>query len=176
MKPKDMLMQFSLYGVKKTSMEDIARAAGLSRQSIYKKFGSKKGVLEWVLATFIEDVVNGAVKALSQPVSCNPKETVLKVFECWSGELAPIISNTPHGAEILETGMRFAVEDKDWESELMGLLADYLIRSGLCDDKSLSIEQARALNFASKGIMLKTQTAQEFSQEMMRVIQVIFRG
>ena len=40
-KAKDMLATFAQYGFKKTSMADIARAMGISRQSVYKKFDQK---------------------------------------------------------------------------------------------------------------------------------------
>ncbi len=37
-------------------MEEIARAVGLSRQSIYKKFGSKEACYTWALKTYMEKV------------------------------------------------------------------------------------------------------------------------
>ncbi len=41
-KAKDLMLTFAQYGFKKTSMEDIGSAVGVTRQSIYKKFGSKE--------------------------------------------------------------------------------------------------------------------------------------
>ena len=37
---------FDRFGVKKTSMEDIAKQAGVSRQSVYRPFSSKQEILE----------------------------------------------------------------------------------------------------------------------------------
>lgn len=37
---------FDRFGVRKTSMEDIARHAGVSRQSVYRHFSSKQEILE----------------------------------------------------------------------------------------------------------------------------------
>ncbi len=176
MQPRDLLMLFSRNGVPKTSMEDIARAAGLSRQSIYKRFGSKEGVLEWVLTTYIEEIFQAALDALKDPGMENPGQAVLKVFEYWSGELVPIISMTDHGAEILGIGMRFAENaDTNWEGDLLLKLSDFLVASGLTGSMDLAVEQSNALNLASKGILMRSRSSEIFSIEMNRVIQVIFK-
>lgn len=40
----------SRYGLRRTSMADIAQAAGVSRQSVYAKFGSKEGLIAAAMA------------------------------------------------------------------------------------------------------------------------------
>lgn len=52
---------FSRYGFGKTSMEDIARAAGLSRRSVYRHFPDKTALFNEVAATrariFLDEIV-----------------------------------------------------------------------------------------------------------------------
>ena len=38
---------FSNYGFRKTSMSDLAEAAGVSRQTLYNRFKSKEDILHW---------------------------------------------------------------------------------------------------------------------------------
>ncbi len=176
MKPKEMLMTFSRYGLRKTSMEDIARSAGVSRQSIYKRFGSKEGAFEWVLTAFVEEIVEGTMQALKNANSKTPKQVVLNVFENWSGELVPVISTTAHGAEILESGMRFAAEAaSDWEGNVMLKLSEFLVATKLAPSMDMALELANALNLASKGLMLKCQSKRDFSYEMNRIVQAVLR-
>lgn len=176
MKPKDMLMVFAQYGLRKTSMENIAEAAGVSRQSIYKRFGSKQGTFEWVLGAFLDEIFEAAMAALNNADPKNPQKTVLKVFEHWSGEAAPLVSGTAHGAELLETGIRFAEEhDRDWNGQVMARLSEFLVDSKLAASMDFALEIATSLSYASKGIMLKSRTAEDFSREMARVVRVIFR-
>lgn len=177
MKPKDMLMVFAHYGLRKTSMENIADAAGVSRQSIYKRFGSKQETFEWVLGAFLDEIFQAAMQALENPNPDNPQKTVLKVFEHWSGEAAPVVSGTAHGAELLEIGIRFAEEaDRDWEAQMMAKLSEFLVASKLAASIPAAMEIAIALSYASKGIMLKSRSAEDFSREMARVVAVVFRG
>ena len=176
MNPKEMLRMFAQYGVRKTSMEDIARSAGVSRQYIYKRFGSKEGALGWVLTSYIEAIVERALGALKEGGKSDPKEAVRIFFDHWAGEVVPIISNTAHGAEILEAGMKHAKgSGSDWESDVLLKLSSYLVEAGLSDSMDLAIEQANVLSMAAKGIILETETSQEFSKEMDRIVQVVFR-
>lgn len=176
MNPQEMLRMFAQYGVRKASMEDIARSAGVSRQYIYKRFGSKDGVFEWVLTAYIEDIVGRALGALKDRGEADAKEAVCNFFDHWSGEVVPIISNTEHGAEILDAGMRHAKSaGTDWECDVMLKLASFLVEAGLSDSMDLAVEQTNAMSMASKGIILNTETSREFREEMSRIVNVVFR-
>ncbi len=176
MNPKEILMGFAQYGVQKTSMEDIAKRAGLSRQSIYKRFGSKDGVLEWALTSYINQVYEAGTNALKELSSCDPKQTVLTAFVHWIGDGVPLIKTTAHGAEILDSGIKLAQESStDWEGDFMRMLSGFIASSGLTDSMEDAIERSFVLHVASKGVLLKSQTVEEFSEGMKRVIYIVFR-
>lgn len=167
-------MVFARYGLQKTSMQDIASAAGVSRQSIYKRYGSKQGAFESVLAAFLEERLSSAAKALLGPKAFETK--ILDYFEQWSGQIAPIVGNTEHGAELLDSGIRFAqASERDWEGQAKGALSDFLVDQNLVRDSEQADDIAHCLSLASKGILLKVQTTEQFSREMKRVIDVVFR-
>jgi len=85
------------------------------------------------------------------------------------------LSATPHGASVLEAGIQFAEDaDGNWESDLLLKLSEFLVLSGLTTSMDSAMEQAFTLNIASKGVLLKCRSQQEFSHSMERVVQVIF--
>ena len=78
---------FVRYGAKKTSMADIAEAAGVSRQTVYAAFGDKDGIIvacirqisDESLATIRARLAGCA--ALSEQLGVYFEETVVKSFE-----------------------------------------------------------------------------------------------
>lgn len=155
-------------------MQDIARAAGVSRQSIYKRYGSKQGAFEAVLTAFLEERLNAAKAALEGSQSFEAQ--LLLFFEEWSGAIAPVTGNTEHGAEVLDSGIRFAQSsERDWEGEAKDVLSEFLNEAYQIRDQGKAHEIAHCLSLASKGILLKVRSSEEFSSEMKRVISVVFR-
>lgn len=167
-------MVFARYGLQKTSMQDIATAAGISRQSVYKRYGSKQGAFEAVLSAFLDERLSAAGKTLLGSDEFELK--ILRYFEQWAGEIAPVVGSTEHGAELLDSGIRFAqASERDWEGDAMGALSDFLVDRNLVRDSQEAEDIAHCLSVASKGILLKVQSAEEFSREMERVVRVVFR-
>ena len=175
MSAREMLMTFAQHGVQKTSVADLALVTGVTRQALHKRFGSKQGVLEWVLKTFTEELFDASLNVIKSSNTKDPKQVVVAFFEAWSGALVPILSTTPHGASVLEAGIQFAEgAEGNWESDLLLKLSEFLVLSGLTTSMDTAMEQAFTLNIASKGILLKCRSQQEFSHSMERVVQVIF--
>ena len=52
--------QFSGYGFRRTSMEDIATAAGVSRASLYSYFGNKEEIFRCLSASIHEQALADA--------------------------------------------------------------------------------------------------------------------
>jgi AcrR family transcriptional regulator len=44
------LAEFAEHGIRRTSMEDVARRAGVSRMTVFRRFRSKRGLVEAVIA------------------------------------------------------------------------------------------------------------------------------
>jgi TetR/AcrR family transcriptional repressor of uid operon len=44
------LDEFAEHGIRRTSMEDVARRAGVSRMTVFRRFASKRGLVEVVIA------------------------------------------------------------------------------------------------------------------------------
>lgn len=94
-----LLMTFARYGFRKASMEDLARASGVSRQALYNRFGSKAALADWVAQTLIEN-------SLAQALDCleNPQLALIQrladALDAWVGQHMELMRLSPHGIEV----------------------------------------------------------------------------
>lgn len=75
---------FARFGYRKTSMDEIARAAGLSRQALYLRFGSKEELFRAMVTHLLESSLRGATAALTddaRPI----RERLVRGFDEWVG-------------------------------------------------------------------------------------------
>jgi AcrR family transcriptional regulator len=167
---KRVLEAFGHYGFRKASMGDLAEAAGVSRQTLYNRFQSKEGVLDWAAGGFIEESETLALAALAAPGALD--ERLLGFFVEWIGSGAEFLSKAPHGAEIMELGKSARARlAPDSEPRCRLALVDALRaeRRGVGEAE----EQGFVLTMASKGLMLAARDAEEYSAGMRRVIATV---
>ena len=88
---------FERYGLKKTTMEDIAREAGKSKSSLYYYFQSKYEIFEAVVEQEINHLFNTAEKAIEKvPTAKDKLKAYSEVRLCKiskSGNLSQVIKN-----------------------------------------------------------------------------------
>ncbi|MCX5787329.1 MAG: TetR family transcriptional regulator [Elusimicrobia bacterium] len=96
--------RFMQYGYSKTTFDDIAQKAGVSRTLLYAYFEDKKELFRSVA----RDVLDG--QRLKTEAVLESKETdeekLVAILELWSVELYARIADKPHGGELLEEGYR----------------------------------------------------------------------
>lgn len=170
--PKDIMMAFAQYGFRKTSMEDIARASDLSRQSIYKKFGSKEACYDQILLAYMSGVYSELFLAL-QDETAPPPEVLEGVFTR-IGTDAVAFANTPHGGELMEDALRAADKAPErWPALFQDHLTRFLDTHGF----SRSVEHAQDIAFvlltASRGALIQSQTVDAYCADMHRVFRTI---
>ena len=171
---KNVLTAFAQYGFRKTSMEDLARASGLSRQTLYKRFGSKEAVRDWALGSFCEDMLERSLAELTEDHS-DPKRKIANVFDRWAGDQVELVTHAPHGAELLEMAAEmFGNADQDPAALLEGGLASFFVEQGLSEDAQKASDAAYTLIVASKGLLLKARTPVEYQQGTMRFLSALF--
>ncbi len=169
---KNILTTFAQYGFRKTSMEEIANAVGVSRQSIYKKFGSKEKCYEWTIHTYLSDMYTRIFSALGNN-ELPPLRTLINVFDILIGEAVEIVSN-PHGTEILNNVLQAThSSEEDWPLRFRARLADFLERNNY-----VSREKATGMAFtlisASKGLLLEEASRDQFLQDIKLIIESVF--
>lgn len=111
---------FLRYGYKKTSMDDLARAAGLSRQGLYLHFKTKEALFQAAILNFMEGgrIAYGAALAQSER---SLFDRLLGAFEAF------------HGSSIGQVGDRYVGELLEATSSLLGDAPEEHERTFLAD-------------------------------------------
>ncbi len=161
---------FARYGFRKASMDDVAAAFGLSRQGLYKRFGSKESVFRWVIDQALAAAHLGAMTALADK-GVPREERLVRAFDQWAGQYVDILRSSPHAVEIL--GMAKADQSAETLSAETAVL-DAMART-IGGDADLATEQVYALNWASKGLMMFVASRADYLAAMTRIIAIVLR-
>jgi AcrR family transcriptional regulator len=91
---------FGRYGFKRTSMEDIASEAGLSRTALYLQFRNKEDIFRELATGLHEECLGGAEDALEGegPLFDRLRAAV----EAKTLKLIEIVQASPHGSELMD--------------------------------------------------------------------------
>lgn len=91
---------FGRYGFKRTSMEDIASQAALSRAALYLQFRNKEDIFRALAGGLHEEALSGAEAALSgdSPIV----ERLKAAVEAKTLRMIEIIQASPHGGELMD--------------------------------------------------------------------------
>src|SRR5258708_9131814 len=111
---------FLRYGFKKTSMDDLARAAGLSRQGLYLHFATKEALFKDSVLLLIATIRAAARAALDRD-ELDLEKRILGAFDAVHGGVIGRI-HTEHMDELLETSIQLigpVIEEME-----RGLVAD----------------------------------------------------
>lgn len=168
---KNVIRTFCIHGFQKTSMQEIADASGVSRQAIYKRFGSKKSCYEWIINTHLEQMYS---RIFHEFVESNTpaRATLIKVFDIFIGEAIEIIRND-HGAEVLNDILKATHASKeDWPIRFRGKLADYLNKHSFASTDN-AYATAYMLISAAKGLLLEEASRTHFLEHITLMIDCI---
>lgn len=94
------LTAFSTYGAAKTTMADIAEAAGVSRPALYQYFDDKEDILVGVLVRVFGNAADNAIAELAKPGSL--EQQLDGFLQRWFGDLTAQLRATAHGVDLVE--------------------------------------------------------------------------
>jgi AcrR family transcriptional regulator len=116
---------FARYGFKRTSMEDIAKSAGMSRPALYQHFRNKEAIARLMVQSYFTNASAAIRQALAQP---GPLEDMLdRAFIAKVGPLVEKMLISAHGAELLESSASIAQEElAQGMAEMREIFADWL--------------------------------------------------
>lgn len=122
---------FAQYGFRRTTMNDIAKSAGISRPALYLMFENKEDLFQGLAAHRLDQAINSALSVLqaSGKIADRFLESLL-VFEQIFYEP---IADSPHGTELMDISLSLASE----------IMTKKLARFHAALTKSLSEAEAR---------------------------------
>ena len=116
---------FAAYGLKRSSMEDIAKAADMSRAALYQHLRNKEDILSTGVRIFFARAAEDLETALSSGASL---EDAIRLG-CFStaGDMARFLLDSPHGEEMLQikTG-EVAAHVAEGEARMHGIWTEWL--------------------------------------------------
>jgi AcrR family transcriptional regulator len=90
---------FARYGLRRTSMADIAAGAGMSRPALYLHYAGKEDIFNALVRFHFEASEKAVERVLSRPGPA--EEILLAAFHAIDGEAVEAMLTSPHADEIL---------------------------------------------------------------------------
>jgi AcrR family transcriptional regulator len=167
---------FLRYGFKKTSMDDVAQTAGISRQGLYLYFETKDVLFREALQYLVSHMISTA-RSVADDGNLSLKDRLLGVFEAVHGSAFQSAS-PQHAFELLRSaqsadGALLVQLDRD----LMGIVAALLAKAGAADrwkKAGLTVaELSEQLLMSAKGIKASVDTLAGYRKRMRTAIRIV---
>jgi AcrR family transcriptional regulator len=155
---------FARYGYRKTSMDEVARAAGVSRQGLYLLFADKEALFRSAVTYKLSKQLRAAIAELSKEQSTFEARLIAACDE-WAGRFVGFTGADAADLMCASTslaGSTLAHYESRFEAALASAiaaspLAAYCSAVGLAPDNV-----ARALHATARGLKHTSKTRQEF--------------
>ena len=170
---------FLRYGFKKTSMDDVAQAAGVSRQGLYLYFDTKDLLFREALQYLVSHMISTA-RSVAEDGNLSLRDRLLGVFEAVHGSAFQSAS-PEHAFELLQSaqsaaGALLVQLDRD----LMGIVAALLAEAGAADrweEAGVTVaELSEQLLMSAKGIKASVETLTAYRERMLTAIRIVMRN
>jgi AcrR family transcriptional regulator len=166
---------FLRYGYKKTSMDDLARAAGLSRQALYLHFRSKEDLFRAAILKIIEND-RQAYRAAVAREELDLSDRLLGAFQAFHGKSISQVDSQYVG-ELLEAAASLvgdapAEHDRRFLADLTKLLSESDHIHGSANQVTPR-ELAETLFATSWGFKHRVTTASEYRSRMSVALRII---
>ena len=153
---------FLRYGFRRTTMGDLAQAAGISRPALYLRFCNKENIFQKVLEAFSARTLEEIRRGL--PEHPAPREQLRYAFECWTVRPFTLMQGSPDARDLASCGLPFAepVKSRSYAA-FEALLVPILEGLPGCRDKGgAELERvAHVLAVSARGFKGEARDAEE---------------
>lgn len=171
---------FLRYGYKKTSMDDLARAADLSRQGLYLHFPTKEALFKEAVI----ELTNRSLAAMRTALARQDlaiEERLLGAFVAFKSHAAGGDMPREHLDELMVTATQLVGPFiAELERTVVAELTQFMQSSGLAAEwKRAGLtakDLAQHLHAASYGVKHQVQTLDEYRDRMQVAVRIVCRG
>ena len=167
---------FATYGYRRTSMEDVARVAGLSRTALYQHFRNKEDIFRSLAVNYFDEALLNMQAALLQPGQ-TAQQALYACFVAKDGKFMDVVLTAPHGAELLDAG--FSVSGDlagEGETRMTKVLAAWFQDRGLAQDLGPASEFAGVVIAALTGLKSTVKTVEALRAGEQRLAALVARA
>jgi AcrR family transcriptional regulator len=170
---------FLRYGFKKTSMDDVAQAAGVSRQGLYLYFDTKDFLFKEALQYLVSHMISTA-RSVAADGNLSLRDRLLGVFEAVNASAFQNASRED-AFELLQSaqsadGALLVQLDRD----LMEIVAALLAEAGAADrwkEAGFTVaELSEQLLMSAKGIKASVATLTAYRERMLTAIRIVMHS
>jgi AcrR family transcriptional regulator len=175
------LRVFGQYGYRRTSMDDIAREAGIAKGTIYLSFASKDEVFRALSQSLSERMLADAEAARNHPGTTSDKLAAMTA--AWFGAYAETIRHSPHAAELMDAKHQLSADlvsraASQYKRLVRDVLADAAAAGELdLEPAGLTADTAAELLIASaRGLQSSAASPAAYRRYLNSLVQVMVGG
>lgn len=164
---------FARHGLRKTAMEDVAIALGVSRQALYNRHGSKGALIDWAMKSLIDASLADALASIDQPAR-TLAERLLGALDAWIGQHLVALHTSPHGVEIVAMVQRDPPDAmRAAERRLVAAMAEAIRFSGPGSAVSRAGSMAQALCWTARGLVHAVPDHATFRRQLDHIVSAL---
>ncbi len=164
----DAIRVFGRFGYKKTSVNDIAAAAGLSKPGLYLHFSGKEEIFRAAMEKYLSDALKRVASALARTDLPAPDRLAVAMNE-WFGQ--HLLTFTAEIFDTIESGDKMAGKDVTRaKGAFKKALGDALVADGF--DPSSAAERAEVLFLCGLSWKQPGTTPEQFRTTVATAIRV----
>lgn len=161
---------FARHGLRKTSMEDVAQALGVSRQALYLRHGSKDALIDWAARGLIDASLTAALAGVDQPAK-TLADRLGDALDAWVGCHMKTLHASPHGGEIAAMLRRDPPDAvRIAERRLVAAMAEAIRFSGPGSAVSRAGSMAQALCWTARGLVHAVPDHATFRRQLDHIV------
>jgi AcrR family transcriptional regulator len=165
---------FARFGYRKTSMEDVARAAGVSRQGLYLSFANKEELFRRAVEHSLSSQLACAITELSCTEN-NLETRLIAACKEWSGRFVGSLGTDAADLMCASTSLAGAtLAEYEWQfEEAVARAIGATPMADRCAAAGLNIADfARALHATARGLKQACKTQEEFVRVMTAAVRM----
>lgn len=176
--------RFTQYGYRRTSMEDLAEAAGISRPALYTHFRNKEDIFR-ALARRIQEQTLEAARAAAG-AGGTIEDRIRGVLEAKLGSFFDLVQQSAHGRELLDENSRVCGDiSAEYQRKYLKLLERLIVEgaaSGALAPARVGVRPAAAADLivaSAQGLELAgpaASTPQNYRRRLAQLVRVFVAG
>jgi TetR/AcrR family transcriptional regulator, regulator of autoinduction and epiphytic fitness len=175
------LQVFGQYGFRRTSMDDIAREAGIGKGTIYLSFASKDEVFQALAQRLAQQMLAGAEAARCGLATTTDK--LAAMHAAWFGTYADTIRRSPHAADLLDAKHRLSADlISGAANRYKRLVRDVLAEAAAAGELDLELAgltpdtAAELLIASARGLESSTSSPAAYRRHLTTLVQIMIAG
>lgn len=177
-------IQFSQYGFRRTSMDDIAKQTGISRASLYSYFDNKEEIFRSLAESMYDESLTNAEREIIGGRGAKAIETRLyDGLYAYFAHFYRTLESTPHGTEIMDESSRLngdiAASHAEKLEALLAAELRFAAKAGEIDLKRMGFSPASAaeiIRLSCLGLKHGSPDLSAFKKKLVRFLPAFLAG